>query len=84
METDADVVAALRRWEQAGGLWRVLAQDAGIITVGLFRCDGGEEVDRIVTDEAPLTRFLDRRRSSDEDPPSAAASPTRIRPEATG
>ena len=66
MGTDADVVAALRRWEQAGGLWRVLAQDAGIIAVGLFRCDGGEEVDRLLADEAPLAPFLKGRMSSED------------------
>jgi hypothetical protein len=69
MESDADVVATLRRWEDAGGLWRVLARDAGTITVGLYRCDGGEEVDRIVTDEPPLTAFLGGRSRSDEDAP---------------
>ena len=71
MEPDADVEAALRRWEDAGGLWTVLARDAGTITVGLYRCDGGEEVDRIVTDELPLTQFLAGRSSSAEDRTSA-------------
>ena len=66
MEPDADVEAALRRWEDAGGLWAVLARDAGTITVGLYRCDGGEEVDRIVTDERPLMHFLAGRRGSEE------------------
>lgn len=66
MEPDADVVAVLRRWEDAGGLWRVLGRDADVITVGLFRCDGGEEVDRIVANEAPLARFLNGRSSSEE------------------
>ena len=84
MESDADVEAALRRWEVAGGLWRVLARDAGIIAVGLYRCDGGEEVDRIVTDELPLTQFLNGRSSSEEDLTSAATTPTPVRPEATG
>jgi hypothetical protein len=69
MEPEADAVATLRRWEDAGGLWRVLTQDARMITVGLFRCDGGEEVDRIVTEAAPLNAFLGGRSRSDEDPP---------------
>ena len=64
MEPHAEIEATLRRWEDAGGLWRVLARDAGTITVGLYRCDGGEEVDRIVTDELPLTQFLDGRSSN--------------------
>ncbi len=66
MEPDADPVALLRRWEDAGGLWRVLARDAGTITVGLYRCDGGEEVDRIVSDEPPLVQFLNGRNSSED------------------
>jgi hypothetical protein len=84
MEPDADPVALLRRWEDAGGLWRVLARDAGTITVGLYRCDGGEEVDRIVTGEPPLTQFLDGRSSSEEDRPPAAGTPTTSRPEEAG
>ena len=66
MEPDTDAEAVLRRWEEAGGLWRVLARDAATVTVGLYRCDGGEEVDRIVTDERPLTHFLAGRSSSEE------------------
>jgi hypothetical protein len=84
MEPDVEVVATLRRWEDAGGLWRVLARDAGSITVGLYRCDGGEEVDRIVTAEPPLTGFLAGRDSSEEDRPSSTRTPASIRPEATG
>ena len=84
MEPESDAVTTLRRWEDAGGLWRVLARDAGTVTVGLYRCDGGEEVDRIVSEEPPLAEFLDGRSSSEEDRPSAPATPTPIRPESTG
>ena len=66
MDRDPDVVAVLRRWEDAGGLWRVLTREGSGVTVGLYRCDGGEEVDRIVTDERPLTHFLAGRSSSEE------------------
>ena len=66
MEPHADVVAVLRRWEDAGGVWRVLARDGSAITVGLYRCDAGEEVDRVVADEAPLAQFLNGRSSSEE------------------
>jgi len=69
MEPDADVPAALRRWEDAGGVWRVLARDADAVTLGLYRCDGGEEVDRIVADHAPLAQFLNGRSSSEETRP---------------
>jgi hypothetical protein len=69
MEPDVEVVSTLRRWEDAGGLWRVLARDAGSVTIGLYRCDGGEEVDRIVAAEPPLTDFLAGRASSEADRP---------------
>ena len=84
MESDVEVVTTLRRWEDAGGLWRVLTRDAGSITVGLYRCDGGEEVDRIVTAEPALTEFLAGRDSSEGDRPSLPRTPSSIRPEATG
>jgi hypothetical protein len=45
-ESGTDFVAKLRRWEDAGGLWRVLSHDRDAITVGLYRCDDGEEADR--------------------------------------
>lgn len=47
MDAMDDPVAVLRRWEDAGGMWRVLTSRAGEITVGLFRCDGGEQVDEV-------------------------------------
>jgi len=72
METDPDAVAVLRRWEDAGGAWRVLARDGDAVTVGLYRCDGGEEVDRIVADEAPLAPFLNGRNSSEDIGPRRA------------
>jgi hypothetical protein len=69
MESDRDVVARLRRWEDAGGLWRVLARGAGGVTVGLYRCDGGEETDRFVADDPQLEQFLAGRTSSEDEPP---------------
>ena len=71
METDPDLVAVLRRWEDAGGVWRVLARTAGGVTVGLYRCDGGEETDRFVADDPRLEQFLDGRTSSEDEPRSA-------------
>ena len=53
-----DVVAALQRWEDSGGHWRVLSRREGRIVVGLFRCDGAEEQDRVVSDDPALVEFL--------------------------
>ena len=41
---EADPVGVLRRWEGSGGLWRVLHERRGVATVGLFTCDGGEQM----------------------------------------
>lgn len=37
--------SAVERWETSGGAWRVAGVDAGIATVELLRCDGGEVVE---------------------------------------
>ena len=72
MERDPDLVALLRRWEDAGGLWRVLGRGADGVTVGLYRCDGGEETDRFVADDPRLAQFLAGRTSSEDQPHSRA------------
>ena len=61
-----DRAAELQRWQDSGAVWEVISRKGGGVTVALLRCDGGEEVDRIVTDERPLTHFLAGRSSSEE------------------
>jgi len=73
MEPGPDFVALLRRWEDAGGLWRVLRRAGDSVTVGLYRCDGGEETDRFVAMDAQLARFLAGRTSSQDQSGSGAA-----------
>jgi hypothetical protein len=70
MEPGTDFVALLRRWEDAGGLWRVLGRAGGSVTVGLYRCDGGEETDRFVATDPRLTQFLAGRTSNQNQPRS--------------
>jgi uncharacterized protein len=70
MEPDQDFVAVLRRWEDAGGVWRVLGRDLDVVTVGLFRCDAGEESDRFSADDPRLSQFLEGRTSSEDQPHS--------------
>jgi uncharacterized protein len=62
-----DFVDVLRRWEDAGGVWRVLNQDQDSVTVGLYRCDDGEEADRFLATDPRLTQFLAGRTSSSQD-----------------
>jgi hypothetical protein len=59
-----DAAAVLQRWEDAGAHWAVIARHAGSVTVGLYRCDGGEEVDRITSADPRLDEFLAGRESS--------------------
>lgn len=61
---DDDPVEVLRRWEDSGAHWTVLSRRAGRVTVGLFRCDGGEEVDRLTSTDQRLLEFLAGRESS--------------------
>jgi uncharacterized protein len=69
MEPRTDFVAALRRWEDAGGVWRVLSKDRDAVTIGLYRCDDGEEADRFVATDPQLAQFLVGRTSSQDQPP---------------
>jgi uncharacterized protein len=66
MESGQDVVALLQRWEDAGGVWRVIGQQHGAVTVGLYRCDDGEEADRFTSSDSRLEQLLAGRSSSQE------------------
>jgi hypothetical protein len=69
MEPGPDFVASLRRWEDAGGVWRVLGRELEEVTFGLYRCDGGEEVDRLVASDSQVAEFLAGRTSNQDQPP---------------
>lgn len=57
-ESACDRVAELRRWEDAGATWQVVARNRNGVTVALLRCDGGEEVDRFTSDDPRLLEFV--------------------------
>ncbi|GAA5049734.1 hypothetical protein [Nocardia callitridis] len=63
---DSADVAALRRWEQSGALWRVLAHTGDSVVVGLYDCAGGTEMERIASRDPLLLRFLGERTSSED------------------
>ena len=63
---NVDRVAELRRWEDAGAVWEVISRTANSVTVGLLRCDGGEEVDRFTSNDPRLLTFIRDRQSSAE------------------
>ncbi len=64
--TRSDAVEALQRWQDCGGVWRVVARSAAGVTVALCRCDAGEEVDRITSHDPALPAFLAGRTSSED------------------
>lgn len=64
-------VSRVLRWERAGGVSRVLGRDAGQVTIGLFTCDGGEEMDRFTSTDQQLRAFLDQRTSGAASPSAA-------------
>ena len=61
-----DPVDVLARWEAAGAVWRVVAEDGDAVTVALCQCDGGEEVGRVTSADPALVRYLAGRSRSDE------------------
>ncbi len=59
-------VRQLRRWEDSGGIWRVVSRGAGRVELSLLSCDAGEEMDRLVSTEADMLAFVGDRSASDE------------------
>ncbi len=62
---DDRAVETLRRWELAGGHWRVVSRGPYGVAVALLRCDGGEEADRIRSEDPDLLAYLAGREASD-------------------
>lgn len=56
-----DPVEELRRWEDAGAHWEVVARRPDSLTIALLRCDGGEEVDRFTSADPMLLAFVGSR-----------------------
>ncbi|MFD8248071.1 hypothetical protein [Nocardia sp. NPDC059691] len=61
-----DPITVLRRWADSGGIWRVAGRRPGSVTVALYQCTGGEEVDRLVSSDPELIRYLGERTSSED------------------
>ena len=56
-----DRVAELQRWQDSGAVWEVISRKAGGVTVALLRCDGGEEVSRMVSRDPEVLRYTQGR-----------------------
>lgn len=64
-ERDSPVLK-LRRWEEMGGVWRLASRTAAQVTVSLLRCDGGEEIERVISNDPELFAFIADRSGSDQ------------------
>jgi hypothetical protein len=48
----SEALDRLRRWEDSGAVWRIVADTGDAMEIALLTCDAGEEMDRIrSTDE---------------------------------
>ncbi|MFD1826320.1 MULTISPECIES: hypothetical protein [Mumia] len=56
----SDDLEVLERWVRAGGTWSVVSRTARRATVALCRCDGGEEVDRLTSDDPAFLAHVAR------------------------
>ena len=61
-----DPVEELRRWEDSGAHWQVVSRTADRLTIALLRCDGGEDVERLVSDDPALLAFVGGRDRSED------------------
>jgi hypothetical protein len=57
-QSPEDPVEVLRRWEQSGAVWHVVGRHGDEVTIGLFTCDGGEEVSRFTGHDPDLLRLV--------------------------
>lgn len=55
-----DVVQKLRRWEAAGGHVELQEDSAGLYTVTLTSCDGGEEMERFSVASEELRGYVNQ------------------------
>lgn len=61
-----NLVDRLERWHLFGAVWRVASRSAGTVTIAFCRCDDGEEVDRLTSDDPNLMDWLEVRKGSEQ------------------
>jgi carbonic anhydrase len=52
------LIAVLQRWRDAGGTLSIVSHRDGTSIVALCTCDGGEEMDRLVTSEPAACAWI--------------------------
>jgi hypothetical protein len=56
--SEPDALAALLRWEAAGGEWVVRAPDGASTVVDLTTCDGGDVMGRLVSSSPEFVAYV--------------------------
>jgi hypothetical protein len=59
-------VDILLRWEESGGVWQVMSETRSSVTISLLTCMGGEEVDRLISDDPDVLAFVKVRSTSQQ------------------
>ena len=59
-------VRILRRWQESGAIWNVVARTASWLEISLITCDGGEEMERLRSADPDLMAFVGARTSSEQ------------------
>jgi hypothetical protein len=57
-------VDVLRRWQESGAIWKVVARTASRLEISLLTCDGGEEMQRLSSADPDLIAFVGARSGS--------------------
>ncbi len=65
-----DPLETLRRWEETGAVWRVQSVRGDEVTIGLFTCDGAEEMSRFSTRDTGVLAYV-AGRTAPEAPPAS-------------
>ena len=58
-------VQILRRWQESGAIWRVVARSTAWLEISLLTCDGSEEMQRLRSADPDLIAFVGVRSSSE-------------------
>ena len=58
-----DDLETLQRWEEFGAVWEVVHRAGDQVTISLCRCDGGEEVSRLVSSDPAVLAHVEGRSS---------------------
>ena len=56
-----DDLETLQRWEEFGAVWEVVHRAGDQVTISLCRCDGGEEVSRLVSSDPAVLAYVEDR-----------------------